>query len=378
METNREHIRSLLFEKISGSISHSDNDLVETAIENDEDIRNMWQEIQQQLGTGRGKQFMDSVDEAERWRAVREQISENPARRPVRKILIATLSAAAVTLVAVLVTIRFTKDSPTIAAPATLATGKALQLKMADGKAIDLEHTGQKTIAAGKVQLNTNGNQLSYTVNEAEPAAWGTLVVPPKLDYRILLSDSTEVWLNSGSSLRFPYVFAGNTREVFLEGEGYFNVTKNAAKPFIVHTAATNIKVLGTSFNVHAYDPNTATTSLVEGSVIASNGSTEVKLVPGKQAIWQGGSFDTRSFDETETLSWMSGISYFYETRLSDIATILNRWYDVKVVFDNPAHANQKFTGAVNKNKPIEVFLSNISISSGIKSSLVNNELHLK
>ncbi|MES1249286.1 MAG: FecR domain-containing protein, partial [Chitinophaga rupis] len=159
----------------------------------------------------------------------------------------------------------------------------------------------------------------------------------------------------------------------------YFQVAGNASRPFIVHTKATSVKVLGTSFNINAYEANNPVTSLVEGVVLAYTDSASIKLQPGYQAVYEGKNFTTTTFDSTDVLSWISGISYFHGVPLGSISSILSRWFDLKVVFDNPGIANQQFSGAIYKEKPVQVFLTNISISSNIQSYFgADGTLHLK
>lgn len=380
MDINREYIRGLLFEKASGAISEADNRLVESAIAQDEEIRAMWQDIQQQMNEPGSRRFITNIDEAQGWSAVKDRLRPAPARRRVLPVIGKWAAVAAVGLACVWGVYHYRYKQPAAGADAGLAkeTPKGLQLRLANGQDISLVQGAKNTVQADNVQLSTAGNKLTYTVKNPVADAWGTLLVPPRLDYRIALADGTEVWLNAGSSLRFPYSFSGQLREVYLEGEAYFTVAKNAEKPFIVHAGETTVRVLGTAFNINAYTPGETTTSLVEGAVLATGAGTDMQLAPGYEAMLLGGKLVKRSFDATETLSWMNGVSYFHNTKLGDIARILSRWFDVKVVFDNPRLANETFSGAVDKNKPLEIFLSNIAISSGVHSYMKQGELHLE
>src|SRR5690606_25037817 len=134
------------------------------------------------------------------------------------------------------------------------------------------------------VKLNMANGKLDYQSSNTS-LEWNIISVPFKRDYKLILSDGTEVWLNSLSNLRFPFNFIGEKREVFLEGEAYFKVAKDT-KPFIVHVGETDIKVLGTSFNINS-DGTQVITSLVEGSVLNSAGNESVLLKPGYQSIFE-------------------------------------------------------------------------------------------
>ncbi|WP_431198411.1 FecR family protein [Mucilaginibacter sp. P25] len=148
----------------------------------------------------------------------------------------------------------------------------SIELRLANGEHINLSDTSKKVINMSFAHLKKGVNGLSYQVDNSKNEEWSTLLIPSKLNYRIVLSDGTQVWLNSVSSLRFPFSFLGKTREVYLTGEAFFKVAKNAAHPFIVHTGQTDVKVLGTEFNVNTYHADEIVTSLVEGSVSTSGG----------------------------------------------------------------------------------------------------------
>src|SRR5690606_10744959 len=138
---------------------------------------------------------------------------------------------------------------------------RTIELKLADGTLIPLSEAGVVDIGISKLQ-RVNGKLVCQSRNTALNC--NTLSVRYNMDFKLLLSDGTEVWMNSGTQLRFPFNFNGKTREVYLEGEAYFKVAKNADRPFIVHANGTQVQVLGTSFNVSTYDDEVVT-SLVEG-----------------------------------------------------------------------------------------------------------------
>jgi ferric-dicitrate binding protein FerR (iron transport regulator) len=251
---------------------------------------------------------------------------------------------------------------------------------MANGQQINLSDTSKKVINMPFAHLKKGANGLSYQVDNNKSEEWSTLVIPSKLNYRIVLSDGTQVWLNSVSSLRFPFSFLGKTREVYLTGEAFFKVAKNAAHPFIVHTGQTDVKVLGTEFNVNTYHADETVTSLVEGSVSTSGQDKQsIHLQPGYQAVYTSGAgFQAQPFDPAIELAWMNDIYYFHNTKLHDISDVLLRWFDVKVVFDNPAKADEAFSGAIQKNKPIDVFIQNIKASAGVTAILKEGVLHIR
>jgi transmembrane sensor len=205
------------------------------------------------------------------------------------------------------------------------------------------------------------------------------LVVPATMTYDLVLSDGIEVWLNSESQLKFPFSFSADKREVWVNGEAYFKVSRDAHRPLIVHTPAYDIQVLGTEFNVNAYDSLHSSTSLVSGAIntrAANGGSVVVK--PGYQATFsRGEGFRITTFDSDSELSWMKGIYYFQNALLVDIAPVVQRWYGARLVFDDPKMAGSRFTGALRKGRPLNEFLENLSVTSGITYTSGNGVVHL-
>jgi transmembrane sensor len=379
MAYNKTYIQELIIERVTGTISAEDDSLLETAIQHDEHVKQMWDEMQQELNLNQA--FFDNLDEGSAWDKIEPRISNirpiGPRRGGIAKwISIAALLCIGVGLFFYWQTKPVTQDL--IVKKNTNNPG--IELQMANGQHIDLSDTAKRIINTSFAHLKKGSNGLSYQLANTKTQEWSTLVIPPKLSYQIVLSDGTEVWMNSASSLRFPFAFTGSTRDVYLSGEAFFKVAKNKALPFIVHTNQTDIKVLGTQFNVNTYKPDITTTSLVEGSVTTNSvNSPKLLLYPGYQAVYATGKgFSTQPFEADVELAWMRDIYYFHDTKLQDIGEVLSRWFDVKVVFDDPAKAHEAFTGAIQKNKPVEVFIQNIKTSAGVKTSFADGVLHIK
>ncbi|MDL2320131.1 FecR domain-containing protein [Alistipes sp. OttesenSCG-928-B03] len=195
-------------------------------------------------------------------------------------------------------------------------------------------------------------------VYEKEPDAslaelrYNNLHVPRGTKFDIVLEDGTHVWLNSDSRMRFPSVFTQDERRVFLEGEAYFAVSPNAAKPFVVETGEQVLKVLGTEFNVHSY-PNDEYiyTTLVEGCIAVKAGGdgAELVLTPGQQAQWAtgGASYAVRNVDAGEVATWRDGMFVFDGISLEQAFTKLSRWYDFDYTFDDSRTRNLVLRGSV-------------------------------
>ena len=378
---NHELIYQLLLQKRNGTISQPDDEYVTGLINVHEDIELMWKAIKHSPSIQGEERFWHEMNTDAAWQLVEEKLLPRPRRLMwwSNRWLMAALVAGVVATGVIFIWQSDTLNPPAAKALATAEKIKdiGLQLQLANGETIALPYNKAKqALNAGNVQLTAGANKLQYT---GTGEGLNTLVVPSKMDYKLLLSDGTEVWLNATTKLRFPFSFDGNSREVYLEGEAFFTVAQNAAKPFIVHTEKSDIRVLGTTFNVSAYKNSTISTSLISGAVASKTGKTEVVLKPGQVAILKNDKFDVKKFDEDEVLAWMRGIYIFHNTSLKEIAGVIERWYGVKVVFDNPALEGKKFTGGLEKLQNLDYFLETLQIVGNVQHSYDEQKrLHFK
>jgi ferric-dicitrate binding protein FerR (iron transport regulator) len=155
---------------------------------------------------------------------------------------------------------------------------------------------------------------------------FNTVTTSKGSQYQIILSDGTRVWLNALSSIRFPTAFTKGTREVQVSGEAYLEVTKNSKQPFFVKTAGPEVQVLGTSFNISAYEAESAKTSLLEGSIKVD----KQLLLPG-QAYKNGQVINTNI---EQDIAWKNGIFNLNELLLKEAMNQLARWYNIEIVYD--------------------------------------------
>nr|WP_255487030.1 FecR family protein [Mucilaginibacter sp. SP1R1] len=202
----------------------------------------------------------------------------------------------------------------------------------------------------------TKDGQLIYAVesdNTAsvnEPGTHNTISTPRGGQYQVILPDGTKVWLNAASSLKFPTAFAGNQRRVELTGEGYFEVTKNAASPFIVTINNMQVKVLGTHFNIMGYgDEQAIKTTLLEGAVQLSSGGLSSFLKPGQQGIVEGGGIQVIDVDAEQAIAWKNGYFVFNRSSIQEIMKQLSRWYDTEVTYEGRI-PDDEFVGKIERN----------------------------
>lgn len=384
MRVNHEQIYQLLLQKRNGTINESDDQYVSGLISVHEEIDLMWRALKHSFSLPGEENFWSQIDTANAWNIVKADLStkRTSSRANSRWLLAAAVVVAGLTGIGMLwKSNRQTAPAVAKVLPARATAGSGLQLVMADGKTVDLPYNQpQQQINTGDVQLNAGAKKLQYTAASKQAEGYNTLVVPPKMDYKLTLADGTEVWLNATSKLKFPFTFQGSKREVYLEGEAYFQVKTNAEKPFVVHTEQTDIEVLGTSFNVTTYKDVSTKTSLVSGAVISRSGDEKVALKPGQEAVFTAGKgYNVRHFDEDEVLAWMKGIYIFRNTPLQEIAEVIDRWYGVKVIFDDPSLAAKKFTGGLEKQQKLDYFLETLQLVGDISHYSDNQgTVHLK
>ncbi|WP_343672411.1 FecR domain-containing protein [Chitinophaga sp.] len=209
-------------------------------------------------------------------------------------------------------------------------------LMLADGSVIPLDSAGNQVIHQGGVSVHQHGGQLQYALQGSgtEPG-YNALTVPRGGQYQLILSDGTKVWLNAASTLKYPTAFTGKERIVELHGQGYFEVAGNAERPFKVKVNNMEIKVLGTRFDVMAYDDEGSVhTTLLEGAVSVVSGTREQLLKPGQQAILDHVTnvMSVAQSDKDRVTTWRTGYFEFDDIDLSTIMRQLSRWYDVDII----------------------------------------------
>lgn len=246
------------------------------------------------------------------------------------------------------------------------------ELTFADGAKITLDSNSVVRDKDGMLIKSEVCPLLDYTLADSGFYQPGdhTVTVPVGGEFGIILSDGTRVWLNSGSTLKYPISFIKGKREVILTGEGYFQVAKSNI-PFVVQTAGMQINVLGTSFNVSAYqEDNSVTAALVEGKILVCAGQQNqaYEMVPGHLLSYEKGT-DRVSVEKCNTelyTSWMEGKFRFRDMRLEDIMIKLNRWYDCEFFYQNAALKDLRFSGAAEKDRPIRYLLERIATVTGV------------
>jgi ferric-dicitrate binding protein FerR (iron transport regulator) len=263
-------------------------------------------------------------------------------------------------------------------------------LTLADGTKIVLDNAANGNVAeqgSTKIIKLDNG-QLAYSPLQRQPGdakvgsgarggllagavLYNTISTPRGGQYQITLPDGTKVWLNAASSIKFPTVFSGSTREVEMTGEAYMEIARNSKQPFRVKANGTEIQVLGTSFNINAYsDEEAVKTTLVDGSVRVLKDGKSAILKPSEQAI--AGNLDNSPIQKItvqtdDILAWKNGYFQFDNASVLAVMRQIGRWYDLEIHYAGTV-PDRLFKGKLQRSLPL----------SRILSLLEKGDIHLK
>ena len=229
-------------------------------------------------------------------------------------------------------------------------------LRLADGSEVVLDSAGNGVISQQgntRVVKRATG-QLVYEVQGDQVAVmYNTLTTAKGKQFRVVLPDGTKVWLNSFSSLHYPTHFTGGRRSVEITGETYFEVAPNAAMPFVVKTTNEEVTVLGTHFNVNAYEDEPALkTTLLEGMIRVSNGAEQVVLRPGQQASSGRNktAIGVAEVNAEDAVAWKNGFFNFDNADIQTVMRQLARWYDVEVRYEGAIPTGGDLKGEIGRS----------------------------
>ncbi len=372
----------LLFEKYQYGLCTQEEIVLLKAYEDEFDLKELqWQnEMGNEFDTGQSIYLKIQKD------------LEPTKKTTIRKLpLMYKLIAAAILISVIAGTYYFIERSQinqisgTNNAPLTFSNdaapgGNKAILMLADGSIINLDSAHKGIIAKdGNAAITkTNDGRIVYNeINTAQTkATFNVLSTPRGGQYQLTLPDGTKVWLNAESSIRYPTTFIGKERNVEITGEAYFEVTKNASMPFNVKVNDMTVKVLGTHFNINAYnnEPDIKTT-LLEGSIKIGNNNDSAILKPGQQAqISKMAPLKIfNNIDIDEVMAWKNGFIAFKSADIKTIMRQLSRWYDVDIVY-NGNISERKFTGEIPRDENLSEVLK-ILQASNIHFKIENKKL---
>ena len=260
---------------------------------------------------------------------------------------------------------------------ASIEPGKSKAiLRLGNNRVLEItkERETHVDVAEGVAATNNSSGKIYPEQVATGKTEYNVLEVPRGGEYTVTLSDGTVVHLNSGSELRYPVAFGAERREVFLSGEGYFEVVKDSVRPFFVNADKLKIRVYGTSFNVNTYDLENIQTVLVEGKIgiQTMNMNTEYMVKPGQLALYnqEKGTMEILNVDVLPYVAWKDHEFMFDDESLEKIMNRLSLWYDVDVFFQTASLKQLHFTGHLGRYDDISHILDAISGVTQVKFSV--------
>ncbi|MFV5692681.1 FecR family protein [Flavobacterium sp. LT1R49] len=326
--------------------------------------------------------FIDSMDVEKNWEELKKNLNQH--KKPVVPLWKNIYNYAAIFIGAIGIFFLFQhKDA---AVSKIKKDSNQIELVLDNGEVQILSSNAENQIVSnnGQVVGSQKGSEIKYSSNTSiDKLVYNQIKIPYGKTFNVKLSDGTVVYLNSGTTLKYPVKFIkGMNREVFLDGEAYFDVSKDKLHPFIVNANAMNVKVLGTKFNVSSYKNDTeVSTVLVEGSVSLSSDAKPNKkalLTPGYKGVWNK-SITGISLEKVDTklyTDWMNGEVIFRKSTFNEMIKKLERSYNVTIKNNNRTLDVMKFNASFNKNiETIDEVMSSLSKIQPFTYEIIGNQI---
>lgn len=375
-----EYIELLITKYLSDTISESEKQFLQNWIEEDVSHRQLMNRLLHD------KNFSEKY---RRHAAIDTEAAKSAFLRHIRKRVwryrVWKYAAAAAIIVSAIVSAHylFTEDknpAPQFALAEVEPGNTRAILVLDNGTQLSLGENEAKTIAIDdSVSVEMSAEGLTYLpATTKKETKFNTIIVPRGGEYRLTLSDGTEIYLNSESELRYPVTFCEmSERKVQLFGEAYFSVSCDSEKAFVVEVGNVRVCQYGTVFDINAYDDSPEIV-LVSGSIGVSNDTDgkEIRLQSGQLAVC-GEEIVVTDVDVTPYIEWTNGRFVFIDRRLDDIADILMRWYNVEIEIEDKDIAELHFTGSVGRNETIQHIMNAISYAQSVKVTVSGDKIKI-
>ena len=384
MDLYDENIARLIRHSLTGELSEQERVELEAWLRDSEEHQVLFEKIKKEIRISSESSLFRSLNDEVAWQKFKTTTRERKRRVYVRRILTyAAVIVLPLAVVAVFLFLNREKDTLPIASERVVKItpgGPRAVLITADQTIHELNGVqGQREIEVEKgVVIKQGGANLEYdslvaSVQEVA-LAMNTLRVPRGGEFRLKLSDGTNVYLNSASELKYPVRFDEKERKVYLSGEAYFEVTKDSNRPFYVITEEVQVRVYGTEFNVNTHQPGKVHTVLVDGRVgIKKRGMTgEITMKPGELASFDrnAGTFEVKEVDVRQYVVWKDGYFTFENESLEQILNTLSLWYDIDVFFQSESAKQLVFTGYMKRYNDISEILNAITEVVGVNFTI--------
>ncbi|UCS95011.1 DUF4974 domain-containing protein [Echinicola marina] len=379
MSKNSENIDfSIVWKKIHSELTVEEEDRLQGWLAESKDHKDYFDKVIAFYKNG--SQFESETDLAKKaWPGFSKKINAQLPRRKSRPMFFWGAVAASIVLFFAILTILkpalFQEEIPMQVDSSIIPGSEKAILMMDDGSSYNLSSGKALSLEIDGAEISSQGTTLKYNSNKevVKEVKYNTLVIPRGGQFNLTLADGSRVWLNAGSSLKYPTAFVGKDRVVELTGEAFFEVSRNKEKPFKVLSQGQVVQVLGTSFNISSYqEEGEIYTTLVEGKVnvyLEEVPENPLLLSPNQQSVFIKGqnTIEQRMVDVEEYISWKEGWFYFKDKPLEAIMQDMARWYDVTIKFDNEQAKKLPFTGKVRRYERLEDVLKLLEKTRDIK-----------
>lgn len=380
MDPNRERIRQLLRAYTQGKLSKSEFDELFSWLNHagnnvTEDFKDIWNSNEaKELPGSKAAELFENIKADPRFKS---QATPTFKQRSWRYVRIAAILIVCFSIAALIYFNQSNSEPSTRSASVDLREGEILPggnkaiLELSDGRALLLDDVQGEISMNPKGVLYANGtvvgSEFADNIQQTEELI---LRIPRGGQYRVILEDGTSIRLNAGSTLRYPVRFSKNRRQVYLEGEGYFEVAKDPERPFVIESHGTLVEVLGTSFNVSAYkDDNKLVTTVVSGSVKVSRGDDQVVLLPNQSATLRrhlSAGIEVDDANIEQGVAWTKGVFMFDREDIPAVMKRIGRWYDADIVLQGNFR-NKTLGGTVSRYENIRELLDVLALTGHFK-----------
>ena len=369
-------ISRLIAKKLMGVILPEDEEKLNAWLEEDVRNKDLYRRILEVENFSTRDMYAKRLDVEHTWDALKEQLAGQRKRRSLFSAWQIGVAASVILLVGIGLYWGFNKKPKVkqveVAAHVEMGGAKAILVTSRGDEIVLQDSSVQLITIRGGMLAKNDGVQVSYKENEGagkeDVLEYNTIRVPRGGEYKLFLSDNTEVFLNSDSEIRFPVKFGKGKRDVFLRGEAFFVVTKDASRPFVVNANdKMSVEVLGTQFNLQAYpDDAFVETTLNEGAVRVFNGKQGVRLRPDEQAVYDEGKFTVRKVDASSYSAWKEGRFMLLNHSLENIMTRLARWYNIDIFWENPEVKEYHFSGELARYEDFTEILRMLELATRV------------
>lgn len=383
-ELKAQRIAYLVAAFVNHTITEAEHDELNTWVEASDENMRLFEELTDEKNIRSGLQFMSGIHTEQKLQELKKKAGWKPAPRSFTILLLLSGAAAAIIAIA----IQFWHPAAAPEQTQHIASVKAaftqpeplIQLELSDGRKVNLSKAASGYVETDQaVRIQNSGNMLQYSQTQSSIAhALNRLSTGKASTYALKLADGTRVWLNAMSSLQYPLSFSGKQRTVNLQGEAYFEVAHDTAKPFIVTLPGGNtVKVLGTAFNISSYSAEEQqAVTLTEGKVQLQHAQQTALLSAGNEALLiPGKTVRIHMADTATTLAWKQNRFVFKDQPVKAIMQQISRWYDVEVIYEKENH--HLFNADIKRGETLSRLLSLLEMTGKIAFRTENNRIYV-